>query len=205
MSLVRSSGWPGLGHCLPLVVLSIVGSYAILAGRGEQPEGASGGQEKQLINRMDLSGFTIIGIADRTSNQREAGPGGIIPRQWQRFFAEGIVGKIADQAGPAIYALYTDYAQGRDGEYSFIIGVKVKAATAAPSGMVAKQVAAGRYAVITSDKGPLSKVVPDAWRRVWQLEDEAKLERAYGTDFELYDERGKDPANGQVDLYVGVK
>ena len=157
------------------------------------------------MTRMDLSGFTILGIADRTSNQKEAGSAGIIPRQWQRFFGEDIAGKIANQAGPAIYALYTDYAQGRDGEYSFIIGRKVKPETAAPSGMVVKPVPAGRYAVITSDKGPLSKVVPEAWRRVWQLEDEGKLVRAYGTDFELYDERGKDPANGQVDLYIGVK
>jgi predicted transcriptional regulator YdeE len=157
------------------------------------------------MTRIDRSGFTVIGIGDRTTNKQEAGPGAIIPRHWQRFFGENLVAKIPNQAGPTVYALYTDYADRRDGEYGHIVGVKVKEATMVPAGMVAKQVPAGRYVVITSDKGPVSKVVPDAWRRVWQLEDEGKLERAYQTDFELYDERGRDPANAQVDLYIGVK
>lgn len=157
------------------------------------------------MTRSDVPAFTVIGIAQRTTNQKEAGPGGIIPRQWQKFFEQRIAEKIPNQAGGPLYALYTDYAHGRDAEYSFIIGVKVTQATVVPSGMVAKKVPGGHYAVITSDKGPLSKVVPQAWQRVYRLEDEGRLQRAYQTDFEVYDQRAQDRANAQVDLYLGVK
>ena len=59
--------------------------------------------------------------------------------------------------------------------------------------------------VLTSDKGPLPKVVPGAWQRIWKLEDEKKLQRIYKTDFEIYDQRSQDPQNAQADLYVGMK
>jgi len=71
--------------------------------------------------------------------------------------------------------------------------------------MVAKHILAGQYAVITTEKGPFPKVIPAAWQQVFKLEDEGKLERAYQTDFELYDQRAQDPQNGQVDIYVGLK
>ena len=63
----------------------------------------------------------------------------------------------------------------------------------------------GQYAVLTSDNGPLPKVVPEAWQQLWKLEDDRKLERAYQTDFEIYDQRAQDPESAQVDIYVGVK
>jgi predicted transcriptional regulator YdeE len=71
--------------------------------------------------------------------------------------------------------------------------------------MVLKQVPAGKYAVITTEKGPFPKVIPETWLQIFKLEDEGKLKRTYQTDFELYDERALDPQNGQVDIYVGVK
>jgi predicted transcriptional regulator YdeE len=77
--------------------------------------------------------------------------------------------------------------------------------TVAPSGMVVKRVLAGKYATVTSDKGPFPKVVPAAWEKILRFEDEGKLKRAYETDFELYDQRAQDPQNGQVDINVGVK
>ena len=81
----------------------------------------------------------------------------------------------------------------------------VREATTAPDGMVLKSLPGGRFAVLTSDKGPLPKVVPEAWQRIWKLEDEKKLQRTYKTDFEIYDQRSQDPRNAQVDLYVGMK
>jgi predicted transcriptional regulator YdeE len=152
-----------------------------------------------------LPGFLVIGIEVRTTNAKEATFGGMIPAQWQKFFQGGILEKIPKKIGTNVYALYTDYASDRNGEYSFVIGGMVKDGTTVPDGMVLKAVPGGHFAVYASEKGPLPKVVPGAWRKVWKLEDEKKLQRAYQTDFEIYDQRSRDPQNAQVDLYVGMK
>jgi predicted transcriptional regulator YdeE len=136
---------------------------------------------------------------------KEATAEGMIPRQWQKVFQEGILAKIPNKVGDNIYAVYTDYASDRDGEYSYIIGAMVKPGTAAPVGMVAKALPGGRFAVLTSDLGPLPKVVPGVWQKVWKLEDEKELHRTYKADFEIYDRRSHDPENAQIDLYVGIK
>jgi predicted transcriptional regulator YdeE len=81
----------------------------------------------------------------------------------------------------------------------------VKEGSVAPAGMAAKAVPGGRLAVLTTDKGPLPKVVPQAWEEIFKLEDEKKLLRAYQADFEIYDQRSRDPQNAQVDIYVGMK
>jgi predicted transcriptional regulator YdeE len=157
------------------------------------------------ITRADIPAFTVIGIEARTTNAKEATADGIIPKQWQKFFQEGILAKIPNKSGQNIYALYTDYDSGRNGEYSFVIGAIVKDGIVAPVGMVAKYVSGGRFAVLTSDKGPLAKVMPAAWQSLWKMEDEGKLKRSYQTDFEIYDQRAQDPQNAQVDIYVGLK
>ena len=147
----------------------------------------------------------MIGIEARTTNAREATADAVIPGQWQKFFQEGILERIPNKIGPNIYALYTNYASDRNGEYSFVIGAMVKKETAAPDGMVLKSLSGGRFGVLTSNQGPLSTVVPGVWRKAWKLEDEKKLQRTYQADFEVYDQRSRDPQNAQVDLYVGMK
>lgn len=157
------------------------------------------------IHTVETAAFTVIGIEARTTNAKEATPDGIISKQWRRFFGEGIPQKIPDKIDPNLYAVYSDYASDHNGEYSYLIGAKVKDGTAPPSGMVAKHVKAGKYAVFTTDKGPFPKVVPAAWQKIFEIESTGKLKRAYETDFELYDQRAQDPQNGQADIYIGVK
>jgi predicted transcriptional regulator YdeE len=151
--------------------------------------------------------FSVIGIQARTSNAKEMTGGGAIPKQWARFFKEGIADKIPHKVDSTIYAVYTGYASDRDGEYDFIIGMKVSSLSDVPPGMVAKKVPSGRYAIITSVKGPAAQVVPQAWQRVWSLEDNKHLggTRAYKADFEVYDQRSQNPQESQVDLYLGLK
>jgi len=177
-----------------------------IAGFAKGPRRATNDISKENpITRADIPGFTVIGIEARTTNTKEATADGIVPKQWQKFFHEGILAKIPSRTGSNIYALYTDYESDRNGEYNFTIGALVKNGTAAPTGMVAKQIAGGQFAVISSDKGPLPKVVPAAWQAAWKMEDAGKLRRAYQTDFEIYDKRSQDPQNARVDIYVGLK
>jgi predicted transcriptional regulator YdeE len=171
----------------------------------DQRQTTNDGHKENSITHADIPAFTVIGIEGRTTNAKEATADGIIPKQWQKFFQEGILAKIPNRTGSNIYALYTDYASDRNGEYSFVIGAMVKDGTAAPAGMIAKHVSAGRFAVITTDKGPLPNVVPAAWQAIWKMEDDGRLKRSYQTDFEIYGQRSQDPQNAQVDTYVGLK
>jgi predicted transcriptional regulator YdeE len=151
--------------------------------------------------------FSVLGIEARTNNAKEMTNDGVIPRQWGRFFAEGILAKIPDKVDSTIYAVYTDYASDRRGDYTVFIGAKVSDTSAIPAGMVAKRVPAGRYAVVTSAKGPVQSVVPQAWQQIWSLEDKSQLggARSYRADFETYDRRSRDPQDSQVDIYIGLK
>ena len=108
-----------------------------------------------------------------------------------------------------IYAVYTDYASDANGDYTLVIGAKVASSEAISQfheGMVGKRIPAGQYAVFTSDRGPVAKVVVETWLRIWSYYQlPANGQRAYRADFELYDERAADPNNAQVDIYIGVK
>ena len=156
---------------------------------------------------VDQKQFTVIGISARTNNAQEAAGNGVIAKQWDQFYKEGILGKIQNKADPSIYVVYCDYASDRNGDYTYIIGAKVRDAFAVPGGMIAKTVSAGKYAVLTSERGPIPKINVEAWQRIWDLEDQAKLggKRAYKTDFEVYDQRARDRQDSLIDIYVGVK
>jgi len=163
--------------------------------------------ETPMPKKVHQNGLSVAGIEVRTTNAKEMSGTGAIPAQWQKFFQDGIQQKIPDKVDGTIYAVYSDYASDRNGEYSFLIGVKVNPSATAPAGMVLRKIPSGEYAVITSDKGPVGEVVTAAWRQIYLLEDKHQLggPRAYRADFEVYDQRAADPQSSQVDVYVGVK
>ncbi len=160
-----------------------------------------------MPKKVHQDGFSVVGIEVRTTNAKEMTGDGAIPKQWQKFFQDGIQQKILDKVDGTIYAVYTDYASDRNGEYSFVIGVRVNPNATAPPGMVLRKIPSGEYAVITSDQGPVGKVVPATWQQIWSMEDKHQLggARAYRADFEVYDQRAADPQRSQVDVYAGVK
>lgn len=171
--------------------------FAVITGRGGQ------GMNPKVVQQ---EGFTVVGIAVRSSNAKEMTADGVIGKQWGRLMAERLLAKIPNKADQAIVAVYTDYASDHDGEYTFVLGARVNSDSAVPAGMVAKKIPAGRYAVFTTEKGPAAKVVPEAWMRINSLPKSAVGgDRRYGADFEIYDERASDPQSAQVDVYVGIE
>jgi len=148
-----------------------------------------------------LDEFVVVGIAARTNNAREMTADGVIGKQWQRFMQEGVPARIDGKADSRILAVYTDYASDKDGDYTFLLGAKVAPESPVRTGLSLRRIPAGRYAVFTSERGPVAKVVPETWKRIWA----APLQRAYRADFELYDERAADPQDAQVAIYVGLK
>lgn len=115
--------------------------------------------------------FSVVGVEARTSAERELSGEGEIPGLWEDFYHKRILEKIPNKADPNIYALYTDYSHDRMGEYTVVIGARVKDKSEVPAGMVLKTVPGGQYAVLTSEKGPAESVIPAAWQKVWALED----------------------------------
>lgn len=152
------------------------------------------------------SEMNIIGIATRTTNQREANGNGEIPKLWERFITEQLEKDISNKHSKnQILSVYADYENGAQGIYSYMIGSQVNDSSNVPDGMVTRRIPCGTYAVFTSDQGPISKVVPEAWAFIWNWFQESDTERAFTYDFELYDERSLDRDNAEVDIYIAIK
>ncbi len=151
--------------------------------------------------------FTVIGIQIRTNNAEETAGQGKIPKQWEMFFKNNILGRIPSRADSNIVVVYSNYQSDYKGDYDYLIGAEVRDASDVPAGMVKQIVPAGKYAVVTTPSGQVGKVVSETWRKIWELEDGAQLggSRAYKKDFEVYDERARDPNNSQVDICLGLK
>jgi CubicO group peptidase (beta-lactamase class C family)/predicted transcriptional regulator YdeE len=155
---------------------------------------------------VSQDGFTVIGITARTTNTKEMTPDGAIGKQWMRLFQEGVLGKIPNKADASIIAVYTDYASDHNGEYTYLLGARVTSDAEVPEGMVAKKIPGGKFAVFTSDKGPAPRVVPATWMKINSLpQNAAGGDRLYRADYEIYDERARDPQNLEVDVYVGIR
>ena len=114
-------------------------------------------------------GFMVMGIAIRTSNAEQMTEARPIGKQWERLFKEGVLAAIPNKADGNILAVYSEYASDKDGEYSYLLGARVTKVENVPVGMTVKNVPTGRYAVFTSERGPVQKVVVEMWQRVWAM------------------------------------
>lgn len=164
------------------------------------------GQAHPAAKTVTVDAFDVIGIKCRTNNANEAAGKGCIGRQWEHLMGGGLLQKIPSRSDNNIVAVYTDYASDKDGDYTYILGAKVKPGTPAPSGMVKTTIKAGHFAIFTSDKGPVQQVVPTNWKRIWELpKSQPGGDRLYQSDFELYDERAADPKSAEMDIFIRVR
>jgi predicted transcriptional regulator YdeE len=155
---------------------------------------------------VEQEGFTVVGITVRTSNREQMTAARPIGTLWERLFKEGVLAAIPNKADGNIVAVYSEYASDKDGEYTYLLGARVKKVESVPAGMTVEKVPAGRYALFTSERGKVEKVVVEMWRRVWETpKDALGGDRTYRADFEVYDQRAQNPADAVVDLYVAVR
>lgn len=148
--------------------------------------------------------FYVIGITIRTTNKAAAETGSIA-KLWQQFFSENISAQIPSKIDDAIIALYYEYENDKNGEYSLLIGNRVSSIDIVPAGMVAQHVKAEKRVVFNTESGPINTVVMDLWAKIWNLEDQGELVRNYIADYELYDEQSMDPQNAVVEAHIGIK
>lgn len=193
-TLAQFGGWGA-------VVLAI---FAVVAG--SMPADSQTKGDSQMNPRVEQQeAFTIVGISVRTSNEKERQESQI-GKEWGRLMQENLLATIPHRADQNIIAVYTDYASDANGEYTYVLGARVTKGDEVPAGMVAKHVLPGRYAVFTSERGPVQQVVIGTWMRIWKTpKDQLGGDRAYKTDFELYDQRAQNPADSVMEIHIGIR
>jgi predicted transcriptional regulator YdeE len=158
------------------------------------------------MNIQQRSGFYIAGLTARTNNAREMSGKGKIGKVWQAFLQPELIGKIPNKIGVDLIAVYTDYEAGHTGYYTYLLGLPILSAESLPASLTVKHIPAGRYAVFSSGRGPITQIVPKIWQRIWSMSPkELGGRRAFKTDFEIYDQRAANPENAQIEVYIGLR
>ena len=149
------------------------------------------------------SGFQVVGIETRTNNFLEAEPDNArIGKLWQRFAEDKIAESIENQTEPGrVYAVYTDYEDGDDEDYSLVIGCAVESVSSVPDNMVLVNVAMGTYQHFLSE-GDMPLALVKTWGTIWEFySDSEQYRRVFTTDYEIHD---PDRPN-EVDVFVAVE
>jgi len=141
----------------------------------------------------------VIGIDCRTSNAPEAGPQDI-PMLWGKFYKDEIMNRILNKVSHEVIALYCDYEGDYTQTYSVVIGCPVSSLGEIPSGMVAKTIPAGAYAVFRAIGGCPASVI-ETWGTIWQ---KPNLKRTYTGDYELYGGEFISGSPKEIEVYVAV-
>jgi predicted transcriptional regulator YdeE len=151
---------------------------------------------------ISVAEMAIAGIEVRTSNSEEANAGTAkIPRLWQRFRQDGIIGRIPGVVPNACpVGVYTRYESDQAGAFTLIAGVQVQdAGVALPDGVTTAIIPSGRY-LCFSAHGPMPQVVVQTWGAIWDYFAHApEHERAYRVDFESY------PAPDEVAIHISIR
>ncbi|MCF8496145.1 MAG: GyrI-like domain-containing protein [Alphaproteobacteria bacterium] len=145
----------------------------------------------------EVEPFTVAGISIVTDNERAAED---INTLWQRFFEERVGQNIPSRTDDVIYAVYSDYEGDHTKPYRLTIGYRVKNIDEIHCNMHSVPVRAGEYAVMSAAGGQ-----PRAMLAVWEAVWSGDLDRAYGTDFEVYGSRFFEEGVHEVLVHVGVK
>lgn len=151
------------------------------------------------MQTVKIKPFSIIGISIRTSNQNGRATKEIA-ELWQQFIAEKILSKIPNKVDDIIYALYTDYDGDHTQPYTALLGCKVTSLNLIPEGMVGKSFMGGNYVKTTAKGNLMSGLIVDHWSTIFKME----LDRTYLADFETFGEKAQNPADAEIDFYVGV-
>ncbi|MEM1337554.1 MAG: effector binding domain-containing protein [Bacteroidota bacterium] len=153
------------------------------------------------IMEKKVEDFMIIGISVQTTNEngKSMKDMGML---WQRFYAEGISGRIPNKESEEVYVLYTEYESDYTGPYRAIIGYKVGAMEHIPEGLDGWTFQGGNYVQLTA-KGEVPGSVVKIWNEVWAKD--AELNRRYTVDYEVYGTRSQHGPDSEVDVFIAVK
>lgn len=156
---------------------------------------------------ISIPAIKLVGIkGERTSNAKEFNSEtNTIGKTMHRYFGGGIFNTIPHRISPmTTYAVYTQYESDFNGDYTYFLGEAVESFDGIPEGLDTLVIPAQTYVKFTTQQGQLPFVVIDEWQKIW-ADAELNEERAYITDFELYDHRSADPQNAVAEIFIGIK
>jgi predicted transcriptional regulator YdeE len=169
------------------------------------PRYASSTNAVSLAVAVNEDSFLVAGYSIQTNNADEISGRGRIGRLWQDFFQKNLAATIPDRVDQRLIVVYSDYSSDENGEFTYLLGARVSSIGNLPEGMDYRRIIAGRYAVVTTRRGPLLDILEEAWKRIWAARtSELGGRRAFATDYEVHDERRSNPSLARVEIHIGV-
>ena len=106
---------------------------------------------------------------------------------------------IPNKLSKEVYAVYFEYEGDETKPFSYFIGCKVDKSLEPPTELEDLVIPSQDYTKFTA-KGVMTGCITDTWKQIWN----ADLNRKFGFDFEVYDERSQDWSNAEVDIYIST-
>lgn len=118
---------------------------------------------------------------------------------WQKFEQDKIAELISEKLSDEIYAVYFDFEKDETAPFAYFIGCRLAPDSVIPANLDTLVIPAQRYEKFTA-KGQMTGCVTEVWKSIWN----SSINREFGFDFEVYDERSRDWSKAEVDVYVSV-
>lgn len=148
-----------------------------------------------------MNSFKHIGLKLEGKTKNENGQSGKdCGELWQKFETEKIAEQVPNKLSDAVYAVYYDCESDEKGLFSYFIGCKVETTTNKPANLDELIIPEQTYHKETA-KGQMTGCITGVWEKIWRSD----LNRKFGFDFEVYDERSHNWENAEVDIYLSVK
>ncbi len=145
---------------------------------------------------VTVKGFSIIGIAIRTTNQNGQSQKDLA-ELWTGFMEQGLSARIPNKTSNDLYCVYTEYESDFTGAYTTILGCKTTSLDVIPEGFVGKEISETTYKHYKAI-GTLPDCVGKTWAEIWQ----SGIDRQYIADFDVYGEKSQNPQNAEVDIFI---
>jgi predicted transcriptional regulator YdeE len=173
-----------------------------LGGLAAVPQATKEGPLKNIHE----DSFYVAGYEVRTNNAKEMSGQGEIGKLWQKVMQENLVAQIPNRTDSALMVVYSEYASDEKGDFNYLLGARVSSVEHLPAGMTYRKLVSGPYAVFVTDRGPLVDVLRAEWKEIWAMPPEQMGgQRAFLTDYEVYDQRSADQRQAQIEIHIGLK
>lgn len=147
-----------------------------------------------------LPSFSLTGIQLPGKTTNEGGQSAIdCGNLWKEFMSKDVAHSIPNKEGEEVFAVYFDYEGDHTKPFCYFIGCKVRD-TVPVKGLSTLVIPAQKYALQVA-KGKMPDCIANTWRDIWR----SGTKRNYGFDFEVYGEKGRDPNNAEIDVYISIR
>jgi predicted transcriptional regulator YdeE len=152
------------------------------------------------MEKIEKENFKLVGLKLENKTTNENNQSSVdCGTLWQKFEIEKIFELIPNKLSNEIYAVYFDYEKDETKPFSYFIGCKVDGNAETPGGLNELLIPSQIYMKIIA-KGVMTGCIIESWEKIWS----SKINRKFGFDFEIYDERSRDWNDAELDIFVSI-